>query len=225
MKATVVLASTAIALCLAFGMIAFFRSWEEARLVKDYCIPLIDSPIDLTKKSFMEFKFSRKYDVPYFATAFLDCDKTFPIDKISIHGTAKILDKEGKVLGTVDLEKDYRALGFPTIKLNDKMFYPLLDLPNNMGDYTLQIFLDQGVSGLPKETLYIRACYMSSMPLLLKAKLCEAAGFIAFAVAGIIILFMLGFILWKKRRQRLPSINTGCHNHKSDNPREMDPQS
>lgn len=82
----------------------------------------------------MEFKFSRKYDVPYFATAFLDCDKTFPIDKISLSGTAKVLDKDGKILETVDLKKDCSALGFPTIKLNDKMFYPLLNLPDDMGD-------------------------------------------------------------------------------------------
>jgi len=169
MQAAVILASLAVALCVAIGISFFIHSWQEARLVKDYRIPLIDIPVGLTKKGFMEFKFSRKYEVLYFATDFLDCDKAFPIDKISISGAAKILDKDGKILSAVDLKEDCCAVGFPAIALNSKMFYPLLNLPDDMGDYTLQIFLDEGVSGLQKEKIYIKALPFGALPLFFNA--------------------------------------------------------
>ena len=208
MKAPIVLASAVLAICLAFSAFAFFRYWEEKKRVKDYCIPLIDSPIDLSKKAHLEFKYSKKYgDEPYFATAFIDCDKAFPTEKISMSGTAKILDGNGNLLEIVDLKKDCTTLGFPTIRLNEKMFYPLLNLPTDAGDYTLQILLDEGVSGLPKEKLRIKACYMTSMPVLLEASIYKAFGAVSLLVAGIIVVILAGCFIWRKRRISLANLH------------------
>ena len=60
-----------IAVSLAAGIFCLLRGREEANRVKDYCVPLLDSPADFSGTGGKEFRFARKHDVPYSAAAFL----------------------------------------------------------------------------------------------------------------------------------------------------------
>lgn len=184
---------------IAFGVHAISLSNQDTKRVQKYCEPLINLPINLSKQGTQEFKFSRKYDECMFATAFLDCDSKTTISPLpELFGSAQVLDAERKIIKSINLTEDCLALGFPTIRLSKSMYFPLLNLPDESGDYILQLELTAPTKNIPTAPLYLKACYMTSMPIHFNASVHMLIAIIAFSIAGLITLILLVLTIGKK---------------------------